>query len=248
MNSFQTPRDLRSDGIAIHGTDEGLHVQFFIKPIHMEALSKDAGFPIFQDRVFTRIFAPGMTKTIWEHATRGVNYETVVDADTGEYHTSWEVSERMENGEKPEPARFPNAWNAFIKKGAKVDQGWPIEEWGAITRSFAESLKAMNVHTVESLSTLTDQAAANIMGGIKYRDLAKASLDERKKHEVVAREQARAERADERAASMEAELKALKAQIKDLEKSNGKTEPNVLRKVHKDQLKKLSEMPTEASL
>lgn len=242
LSSFQSPTTLRNDGIAVHGTDEGLHVQFFVRPIHMEALSKDAGFPIFQDRVFTRIFAPGMTKTIWEHATRGVKYETVVDAETGEYHTSWEIDEMMESGEKPEPNRFSNAWNAFVKKGAKVDQGWPIEEWGAITRSFAESLKSMNVHTVEALSTLTDAAAANIMGGIKYRDLAKASLDERKKHEVVAREQARAERADERAAAMEKEIKALKDQLRDLEKSNGKTEGNVLRKVTKDQLRKLSEV------
>jgi len=240
--TFASPATTRSDGIAVHGTDDGLHVQFFIRPKFMEALSKDAGHPIYQDRIMTRIFAPGMTKTIWEHETRGVKYETVIDADSGEYQTSWEVDELMENGEKPEPMRFPNAWNAFVKKGSKVANGWPIEEWGAINRSFAESLKALNVHSVEAMAGLSDSAAANIMGGIKYRDLAKASLDERKANEIVAKEQTLRERADERADALAKEIAALKAQITQLEKTNGKTETNVLRKVHKDQIKKLAEV------
>lgn len=216
--SFASPHHLRGfdAGLGVgevsHSTGDAerdLLVTFFVRPVYMEYLSKSMGHPIFQDRIFTRIVAPGNTKTVWEHETKGVKYDTATDPDSGEYHTTWEKLEVCENGDQIEPDKYPKAWAKFMKKGAQLEDGWPIEEWGAISRSMAESLKMLNVPTVEALASLSDARAGEIMGGRKFRDLAKASLDERRKNEIVSREQERAARAEERAAMQETQIKEL---------------------------------------
>jgi hypothetical protein len=192
-----------------YGPENGLIASFYEEPVYMEYLSKTCGHPIFQTRIFTRLLAPGNNKTVWVHETKGVKYEMALDPESGEYHTDWEVLEVCENGDVPEPTLFPKAWRAFERKGIQADSGWPVEEWGVITRSYAQSLKAMNVHTVESLAQLTDQAAQGIMGAIKYRDLARAALDDRKRSAIVSREQEKAARAEERNKELEARVEQL---------------------------------------
>ena len=193
------PRDIRKDGTGavIYGSDDGMLVEFHEGQIYMEYLSKQLGYPIFAMRIFTLIRQPGNRNTVWDHETKGIAYETVVDGASGEYHTSWDVLEVCENGDVPEPAKYPAAWNRFLKKGISADSGVPIEQWGTVTRSYAESLKSQNVHTVEALAGLSDQSAQNIMGAIKYRDLARAYLDDRQKGVIVAKEQERAARFEE---------------------------------------------------
>jgi hypothetical protein len=100
-----------------------------------------------------------------------------------------------------------------MRRGEKADDGWPIEEWGVVTRSYAESLKLLNIPTVEALAALTDANAASLMGGRKYRDLAKAALDERLRNKIVASEQAKASRAEEKANLQDEKIKQLEATI-----------------------------------
>ncbi len=203
-----------------NGLDGDLIVEFYIKPFPMEFLSERSGFPIFQDRIWVRIVTPGNNKNVWDTLAAGIEYDTAVDPDSGEYHTTWEVRGILANGEKPDPDKYPNAWARFMKRGEQAQMGWPIEEWGVVTRSYAESLKMMNIPTVEALAQLSDANAGGFMGGRKYRDLARAALDERDRNKIVAQEQARASAAeekcrmqDERIKSMEAMLNALQQRI-----------------------------------
>lgn len=195
------------------GLDGELIVEFYIKPYAMEYLTESMGFPIFQDRIWVRIVAPGNSKTVWDTLASGIEYDTAIDPDSGEYHTTWNVLEQCPNGDRPDAAKYPNAWARFMRRGEKADDGWPIEEWGVVTRSYAESLKLLNIPTVEALAALSDNNAASIMGGRKYRDLAKAALDERTRNKIVAAEQARASRAEEKANLQDEQIKQLQATI-----------------------------------
>lgn len=216
MNDFARPQDLREGGRVTYGTDDGLIVEFEIKPKLMEFASKEQGHPIYEDRIYTRIVAPGNTRTGWYHETKGIQYEYDADGQVCGYRV-----EDLET-EPAEPNRFPKAWARFEKKGEKVKEGWAIEEWGAITRSLAETLKAMNIHTVEALAALSDANCSAFLGGRKFRDLAKAALSEAETLSLATVEQERANKAEEENKQLRKDLEALKAQVASLTEKRGK--------------------------
>jgi hypothetical protein len=207
------PHHLKDDGSVSYGLDDGALVEFYPEQVHMEFLSKQIGQPIFQERIFTRIVFPGNRLTVVIHQAKGIDYEMALDEESGEYHTQYTVRDSCENGDPTEPVKYPRAWARFLRKGISADSGLPVEEWGAITRSYAASLKAQNIHTVEALAGLSDAMAQNIMGGIKYRDLAKARLDEAARNRIVAREQERASNAEERMSIQTKQIEALQAEV-----------------------------------
>jgi hypothetical protein len=214
--AFENPSAIRAGGYSkvVYGMDKDLLVEFFVKPVHMEYLSETMGFPIFQDRVWVRIVVPGNNKNVWETLAAGIEYDTAVDPKSGEYHTTWAIRQGiLANGENPDPEKYPNAWERFMKRGQKSDMGWPVEEWGVITRSYAETLKMLNIPTVEALAALTDAACSGFMGGRKYRDLAKAALDERERTQLLSQEQAKAARAEERNTLQDEKIRELEALI-----------------------------------
>jgi hypothetical protein len=196
-----------------YGTDDGMIVEFFEDTEFMEYLSAQTGHPIYRMRIMTRIVQPGNTKTVWVHPTKGIKYDMVIDPESGEYHTNWEELEICENGDVPEHVKYANAWRRFLKKGVSSDSGLPIEEWGVVSKSYAQSLKTQNIHTVEALAGLTDQAAQSIMGAVKYRDLARAYMDDRKRLEIVAHEQARSSVAEEKLAEALGKIDALQQHV-----------------------------------
>jgi hypothetical protein len=200
-----------------YGTDDGFIVTFREDTKHMEYLSQQMGCPIYRSVIMTNLIAPGNTKTVWDHETAGIAYEMAVDPESGEVHTTWEVMEACENGDVPEPVKYPKAWARFLKKNTAVGDGWPIEEWGVLSKTYAQSLKAQNVHSVQALAALTDQNAQNIMGAIKYRDLAKAALDERQKTRLLSKEQEKAARAEEQVSLLSKQVNDLKELVMRLE-------------------------------
>lgn len=215
MSEFAAPRDIGTGGKVIYGTEKGLLVRFYAKPILMEAISKEQGYPYYEDRVFINIVSPGNTKTVWDMLAKGITpkYKQIAE---GEYEQDgWEVEEL--EGEA-DPIKYPEAWALFIKKGEKVHKGWDLAEWGAITRSFAESLKGLNIPTVEALAGLSDAAASNIMGGRKFRDMARAALDEQELMSLATQEQEKASKAEERVKTLEKQIEGMQAQINSMTK------------------------------
>lgn len=208
MNDFARPIDLREGGRVTYGTDDGFLVDFEIKPCLMEFLSKEQGHPIYEDRIYTRMVSPGNTKTIWYHETKGVVYQHDEDGQVSGYDV-----QDLDGGEPAEPNRFPKAWARFTAKGQKIKEGWAIEEWGAVTRSFAETLKALNIHTVEALAALSDANCTSFLGGRKFRDLAKAAMSEAETLSLASAEQERANRAEEENQKLRKDLEALKTQV-----------------------------------
>jgi hypothetical protein len=219
-------RQTEGGGTVSYGLDDGMIVEFFPQQVFLEAISKNLGHQIFQERIYTRIVMPGNRNTVWVHETKGVVYETVVDDESGEYHTVWDLQEVCDNGDAPEPNKYPNAWKRFMKKGISADTGIPIEQWGVVSRSYAESLKVNNIHTVEALASLSDQTAQGIMGAVKYRDLARAALDDLKRTAIVAKEQERASRFEELSSTQAKQIEALQQHVMALQsKLNGSEGP-----------------------
>ena len=207
MNDFARPIDIKEGGKVSYGADDGLLVEFYLRPVLMESESKAQGHPVHEDRIFTRIVSPGNTKTTWDHETKGITYQYDDEGDLSGY-----LVEDLENG-PAEPNKYPKAWERFTKRNEKVQDGWNIAEWGAITRSFAETLKAQNIHTVEALASMTDANVTNIMGGLKFRNLARAALDEQKLLSLASEEQERANKAEEQNKTLLAKIEAMEKQI-----------------------------------
>lgn len=208
MSDFSPPIDIKERGKVSFGTDSGFLAEFEIKPKLLEAASEGQAYPIYEDRVYTRLVSPGNTKTTWYYETKGLEYKRDEEGKI----IGFEIVQ-LPGGEPADAHRFPQAWARFTAKGQKVSSGWAIENWGAVTRSFAETLKAMNIHTVEALAALTDSNCQSFMGGNKWRDRAKAALSEAETLSLATREEERANKAEEENRQLREDLKALKAQV-----------------------------------
>jgi hypothetical protein len=73
--------------------------------------------------------------------------------------------------------RWPQAYAAFQAGLEPAHDGAPLEEWPPLSPAQVANLKAMNIHTVEQLSVVSDAATMNIMGGMALREKAAKWLD-----------------------------------------------------------------------
>ena len=142
-----------------HGTDAGLFVQFYMECLQDEEQSREQGRPIFFDREFIRIIPVGDKNTV----------------------VCRPVKNDYDGGTPPDKERWPAQYAAFKNQQIEVNEGTPITEWPPISKAQALSLKAVNVHTVESLAQVSDGNLHNIgMGARELREKAIAYLEQAK--------------------------------------------------------------------
>lgn len=173
-------------GMASHGSDSGLYVEFSTRPVQQDFKSREAGRPIFEDVNFITIDFPG-DKT--KRVDRPVRMEE-------------------EAGAPPDPVRFPRQWQAFKNQLEQTGDGMPITEWPPLTKSQALELKAMKIHTVEALAALPD-SACSWLGSRELRAKAKTWLESAAGHASESRLQAIVDQQD-------AQIAALKQQVEDM--------------------------------
>jgi len=140
-----------------HGNDAGLYVEFYVEAVEDKEASEKEGRPIFKDKDFITIHIIGDKNTIRKRPVRM----------------------RADAGQPSDPDRWPAQWAAFKNQQTPVAFGTPITEWAAITKSEAMSLKALNIHTVDSLAALGDNNLT-WFGARPMRDKAKAWLAQAK--------------------------------------------------------------------
>lgn len=134
----------------------GAHVIFYKEPIEHPAKSKEAGYPIFEDRDFIEIMYPGNTLNI--------------------------IRREVTDGDR---VKFPRHWALYQQMGKETHIGMAVEEWPLVTRSVAKSLKALGFHTVEMIAQASDQNIMRMgmacgMQPHTFRDKAKAYLESAK--------------------------------------------------------------------
>lgn len=138
-----------------HGEDRELYVEFLNIPVQQMAASEEEGRPIFKDISHIKIMFPGdRTKQV----CRPVKYQ---DDAYG----------------PADKNRFPRQWAAFEAQKEQTADGTPLAEWPMVTGSQVMEMKAMHVHTVDALASLSDSAIQNLgIGALGLREKAKLWL------------------------------------------------------------------------
>jgi hypothetical protein len=115
--------------------------------------------------------------------------------------------------------RFPRQWAAFKAQKEQLPEGTPIELWPPLSKGKVLELKAMKVHTVEQLASLTDATGPNMgLDWRKLRDMANAYL----KPEIG---QATISKLTREKEDQEARIRALEAQLSSLVNPNSEAVP-----------------------
>ncbi len=102
-------------------------VAFGLEPIVDKKASKEAGRDVYKDVEFVKIAIPGDRNSLYFQP----------------------ADDRVR-------ARFPRAFEAFKRRDATPIQGTPIEQWAAVSRSLALTLRAAHIPTVEALAAVHD--------------------------------------------------------------------------------------------
>lgn len=190
-----------------HGTDSGLYVEFFIEAVEDAEKSKEAGRPIFKDVEMISIRILGDKNT---HMVRPIDYKGS--------HTM-----------PPDNVRFAAAYAQFKNKNLQVSEGTPITEWGILTKSQAMMFKALNIHTVEALASVSDANLSNLgMGARDYREKAIAFINQAKDGSGLVKLQ---EENKELRTQMEALKNQMNALIENKPKNKGGRPPKKKEKV-----------------
>ena len=133
--------------------DDILLVKFTIEPQKNVTRSLEEGRPIFEDKEWISIMAPGSRNEVRREA-------------------------RMQDKE-----RFPRHYAAFKnRQDQQVNEGTPLSEWPGATRSQVEEMKFWNIVTVEQLAGVADSTMGQVRGlvtlkqsAIKYLDASKGN-------------------------------------------------------------------------
>ena len=136
-----------SNAIPLRDPEDTAIPQFFNQEVQNTRRTEEEGRPIFDMKPFVRITIPG-----------------------DQYHIPvFAVNDQHK-------ARWPAQWSAFQESGdEEYVEGTPLTEWPLLSRAQVAELRAINVPTVEALSTLGDKYLK--MGLRELRDKARAFLE-----------------------------------------------------------------------
>lgn len=138
-----------------------LHVEFFTRAVQNPRASKEKGRPIFEDKEFVRIRFPG---------------------DRNRTHEAFATEKALRDPQSNEWLsyidRFPRHYEAFKKGQAYIGEGTPLAELVFLTESQRAELRALNIHTAESLAAMEGVPLKQLgMGGRELKNQAQAYLD-----------------------------------------------------------------------
>lgn len=160
--------------------DSQLLVRFFLREKEDKDASEKEGRPIFKEREYVEIRVPGKRDALaCRPATPG------------------------------DIKRFPRHYEMFQKRIEPPQEGTPLSEWPQMSRSMAEELAFLQVKTVEQFANMNDNDAANIRGGLSFKQKAKAFLEYSDQTKLISEKQA----LEERLAAQEKEMAELRAMI-----------------------------------
>ena len=167
--------------------DEMLLVKFYTKSVQDKARSEAEGRPIFKDVEYVDIRVPGSR----DGAARPATFR--------------------------DKQRFPRHYQAFKQRTELSEEGTPLTEWGAISRSLAEELSFQNVKTVEQLAGMSDGLASQMRGGQSLKAKAQKFLDRMKREVSVEKLEAELADRDKVLDGLQEQIKALQEQLEQKE-------------------------------
>ena len=183
-------------------TDEnvGIHVSFFLDRKLLEAESLKRGQPVYKETELIKIQWIGDAKKqlVAPAHDRSDRYDLL--SDRSKVWLTWAQA-------------FPKHYEAFLRGHSYDGDGTSLAELDLITDSRRESLRALNIYTVEDLAALDGPALKRV--GMNARDLKNAAIEflERKKAEEPER------LARQQLAKSREEIDLLRAELEDLKRS-----------------------------
>ena len=164
-----------------HEGDDKLFVVFYGGTRINEAKSQEAGRPVHDDVDLIKIIIPGQRDSVVAEAT--YDYQQ----------------------------RFPRQWAQYKANKEQTGSGTPLSELTWLTAAQIADLKAMNVHTVEQLASISDAQAHSFMGfhGLKQR--AQTYLDASAGNAPLLKMQTELESRDAQIAELQAQVAKLVA-------------------------------------
>jgi hypothetical protein len=176
-----------------------LYIRFFETTKKNERKSAEAGRPVHDAVDMIEIRFAGDAKTI-HHAPASDKSKFVQGMGYIDYKT-----------------RFPRHWEHYQKTKTNLSDGTPLDELTFLDAARRADLKAVNIHTVEALANLADNAVKKIgIDGLKLRDMARSYLEKSDGNAPLAK-------LSEENEAMKGQLSALEAELARL-KNEGKRE------------------------
>jgi hypothetical protein len=127
--------------------DKRLMVMFYRNALRNATKSDEAGRPIFDEIDYVRILTPGSRDTFQTEATQ--HYKD----------------------------RFPKQWDQYKRNQDQTISGTPLDQVPWMTVGQIAEFKAVNIHTVEGLVTMSDALSAKFMAHHQIKARAAAFLD-----------------------------------------------------------------------
>jgi hypothetical protein len=190
-----------SDTLIFEEPTEHLRIKFYTSDVKQEGASKEAGRPIHKSVDMVEIRFPGDNKTV---------IQAFADDKSRMVPGYGYVSYKQ---------RFPRHWEAYERTKVNLVDGTPLDELTSIESAKRADLKAINIHTVEALATLSDTNMKKLgMDGRVLRETAQAYLDKAAGNAVESRLIEENAEMKTTMSALEAELARLKSQVEMPEK------------------------------
>ena len=165
---------------------------FYNKPVHNPLKSREAGRPIYENRVYVRVAPPGERLNVVDRpATR------------------------------QDQALWPQQWAAFNQNKDQVPEGTPIEQLYPDKPAIAATLRASNVVTIEQLAELSAHAIENVgMGSQSWVNSAKKYVEQSQKGVAIVQHRRDLEERDGQIRVLNQQIEMLKQQVSALQANN----------------------------
>lgn len=170
--------------------DSRLVVEFFRKPVHMEAKSREAGRAIYEEVDYIRIYTPGDKSSVIE---RPVN---VLDEQ-----------------------RFADRYSKWKAGQEQAIMGTPITVLPGMTPAKAEEYRYFKIFTVEQLAEAPDNVGQKFMSFQQDKQRARAFMQVAANNAPIEKMNEELEKRDAQIEEMRAMIEALQAQAKPSKRS-----------------------------
>lgn len=127
----------------------GTYPRFFIESVQDMLASEAAGRPIFKDEERVQILMPANRLLSPVHRV------------TDEHRNRW-----------------PNEYRAFREGIEIAPDGTPLEQWNILSKAQVYEFKGIHIRTIEDVAGMADSAMQQIPFGSRFREAARAYLDD----------------------------------------------------------------------
>lgn len=165
--------------------DARLVVEFFRKPVHMEAKSREAGRAIYEEVDYLRIYTPGDKSSVIERPVNALDEQRFADR-----YSKWKAGQEQ------------------------AITGTPITVLPGMTPAKAEEYRFFKIFTVEQLAEAPDNVGQKFMSFQQDKSRARAFMQVAANNAPIEKMNEELQKRDQLIEDMQAQLEALKAQIK----------------------------------